>query len=171
MEIRIAGVVNDSIVDGLGCRYTVFTQGCPHHCPGCHNPQSHDFAGGHLQDTDVLVKKIAANPLLSGVTLSGGEPFCQPEACLDIAKKVHTLGMNVWCYTGYTLEALQKEGDPARLALLAEVDVLVDGPFLQAEKSLELKYCGSKNQRLIDVKKTLAEGKIALWEAPNWDDL
>lgn len=171
MEIRIAGVVNDSIVDGLGCRYTVFTQGCPHHCPGCHNPQSHDFAGGHLQDTDVLVKKIAANPLLSGATLSGGEPFCQPEACLDIAKKVHALGMNVWCYTGYTLEALQKEGDSARLALLAEVDVLVDGPFLQAEKSLELKYCGSKNQRLIDVKKTLAEGKIALWEAPNWDDL
>ena len=104
MNIRIAGTVGDSIVDGPGLRLTVFTQGCPHCCPGCHNPETHDPAGGHDADTGEILAALARNPLASGVTLSGGEPFCQPAACLDIARGAHALGKNVWTYTGYTLE-------------------------------------------------------------------
>ena len=171
MEIRIAGTVNDSIVDGPGYRYTVFTQGCPHHCPGCHNPESHDFAGGRVVDTEVILKQVRENPILDGMTLSGGEPFCQAESCLELAKAAHALHLNVWCYTGYTYDALLKEADPARLALLGEVDVLVDGPFILAQRSLELKFCGSRNQRLIDLKKTREAGQVVLWQAPTWDVL
>ena len=168
MEIRIFGTVEDSIVDGPGLRYSVFVQGCPHHCPGCHNPESHDFSGGRLADTDLLIHPMDKNPLLDGLTLSGGEPMCQPEACLALAKAAHKRRMNVWCYTGYTWEALHQESDPARMALLQEIDVLVDGPFLLAQRSLELKYCGSRNQRLIDMKKSLAAGEVVRWEAPKW---
>ena len=168
MEIRIFGLADDSIVDGPGVRYTVFVQGCPHHCPGCHNPASHDFSGGTLLDTDGIIRKISENPLLDGVTLSGGEPMCQPEACRIIADAAHARHMNVWCYTGYTLENLLKENDPARMALLHSIDVLVDGRFVLEKKSLALLYCGSSNQRLIDVPKTLQTGEIARWTPPAW---
>ena len=168
MEIRIFGTVEDSIVDGPGLRYSVFVQGCPHHCPGCHNPESHDFTGGKIADTADLIRPMQMNPLLDGLTLSGGEPMCQPEGCRILAKAAHAARMNVWCYTGYTWEALQQEQDPARMALLREIDVLVDGPFIQAQRSLELKYCGSRNQRLIDVRKTLDAGEIVLWQPPQW---
>ena len=171
MDIRIYGTVDDSIVDGYGCRYAIFTQGCPHRCPGCHNPESHDFAGGRVVDTQVIIDQFSQNPLLDGVTLSGGDPLCQPEACLLLAQAAHQKRLTVWAYTGYTWEALVKENDPARMALLREVDVLVDGPFILAERSLALQFCGSRNQRLIDVKKSLAAGKIVLWSAPSWDDL
>lgn len=168
MDIRIAGTVDDSIVDGPGFRYTVFTQGCSHHCPGCHNPETHDFAGGRTVDTDAIVAQMRANPLLDGLTLSGGDPMEQPAPCAELARQAHALGLNVWCYTGYTLEQLLQEAAPDRMALLRETDVLVDGPFLLAQRSLELKYCGSRNQRLIDVKKTLAAGISTLWEPPVW---
>ena len=171
MNIRIAGTVNDSIVDGPGYRYTIFTQGCPHHCPGCHNPQSHDFEGGRVVDTETILRQVRENPLLDGITLSGGEPFCQPEACRALAEAAHDLGMSVWCYTGYTWEKLMQEADPARLALLDAVDVLVDGPFILAQKSLELKFCGSRNQRLIDVRKTRQAGQVTLWQPDSWDVL
>ena len=171
MNIRIAGTVNDSIVDGPGYRYTIFTQGCPHHCPGCHNPQSHDFEGGRVVDTETILRQVRENPLLDGITLSGGEPFCQPEACRALAEAAHGLGMSVWCYTGYTWEKLMQEADPARLALLEAVDVLVDGPFILAQKSLELKFCGSRNQRLIDVRKTRQAGQVTLWQPDSWDVL
>ena len=171
MNIRIAGTVNDSIVDGPGYRYTIFAQGCPHHCPGCHNPQSHDFEGGRTVDTETILRQVRENPLLDGITLSGGEPFCQPEACRALAEAAHDLGMSVWCYTGYTWEKLMQEADPARLALLEAVDVLVDGPFILAQKSLELKFCGSRNQRLIDVKKTRQAGQVTLWQPDSWDVL
>ena len=171
MNIRIAGTVNDSIVDGPGYRYTIFTQGCPHHCPGCHNPQSHDFEGGRVVDTETILRQVRENPLLDGITLSGGEPFCQPEACRALAEAAHDLGMSVWCYTGYTWEKLMQEADPARLALLEAVDVLVDGPFILAQKSLELKFCGSRNQRLIDVRKTRQAGQVTLWQPDSWDVL
>lgn len=164
MNIRIAGTVNDSIVDGQGLRYTVFTQGCPHKCPGCHNEESHCFDGGRLVDTQDIIDQIKKNPLLDGVTLSGGEPFCQPEACLEIAQAVHGMGLNVWAYSGYTYEQL-KEKAPE---LLNEVDVLVDGPFILAQRSLELKFKGSRNQRLIDIKRSLKEEKVVLWEPPVW---
>ena len=106
MDIRIAGTVDDSIVDGPGFRYTVFTQGCSHHCPGCHNPETHDFAGGRTVDTDAIVAQMRANPLLDGLTLSGGDPMEQPAPCAELARQAHALGLNVWCYTGYTLEQL-----------------------------------------------------------------
>ena len=106
MDIRIFGTVEDSIVDGPGLRYSVFVQGCPHHCPGCHNPESHDFTGGRIADTAELVKPLQRNPLLDGLTLSGGEPMCQPEACRILADAAHAARMNVWCYTGYTWETL-----------------------------------------------------------------
>ena len=168
MEIRIAGTVDDSIVDGPGIRYTVFTQGCPHHCPGCHNPKTHAQDGGYTVDTEKIVAQLRANPLLDGLTLSGGEPFEQPAACTELARQAHALGLNVWCYTGYTCEVLLTAKKPAWEALLQQVDVLVDGPFLLGERSLELQYCGSKNQRLLDMPRTLETGVPVLWAAPTW---
>lgn len=164
MRISLSGVTGDSIVDGPGLRLTIFTQGCLHHCPGCHNPQTHDPEGGSWADTEDILAAAAENPLLDGITLSGGDPFLQPVPCLALAEGAHKIGLNVWTYTGYTWEALLEENDAEKLALLKETDVLVDGPFLLAERSLELQFCGSRNQRLIDVKKSLAAGEVVLWE-------
>ena len=168
MRISLSGVTGDSIVDGPGLRLTIFTQGCLHHCPGCHNPQTHDPEGGSWADTEDILAAAAENPLLDGITLSGGDPFMQPVPCLALAEGAHKIGLNVWTYTGYTWEALLEENDAEKLALLKETDVLVDGPFLLAERSLELRFCGSRNQRLIDVKKTLSSGVPTLWEPPVW---
>lgn len=152
MKIRIAGVVNDSIVDGPGLRYTIFVQGCSHNCPGCQNPQTHDPNTGKETDTETIIAEIKKNPLLSGITLSGGEPMEQPEACLALAKAAHALGLSVWCYTGYTIEELESMNHPNQITLLKEVDTLVDGPFILAEKSLNLEFRGSRNQRIIHMK-------------------
>ena len=168
MRISLSGVTGDSIVDVPGLRLTIFTQGCLHHCPGCHNPQTHDPEGGSWADTEDILAAAAENPLLDGITLSGGDPFLQPVPCLALAEGAHKIGLNVWTYTGYTWEALLEENDAEKLALLKETDVLVDGPFLLAERSLELRFCGSRNQRLIDVKKSLAEDKVVLWEEPSY---
>ena len=168
MRISLSGVTGDSIVDGPGLRLTIFTQGCLHHCPGCHNPQTHDPEGGSWADTEDILAAAAENPLLDGITLSGGDPFLQPVPCLALAEGAHKIGLNVWTYTGYTWEALLEENDAEKLALLKETDVLVDGPFLLAERSLELRFCGSRNQRLINVKKSLAEDKVVLWEEPSY---
>lgn len=161
MKIRLAGIVNDSIVDGPGLRMTIFTQGCPHHCPGCHNPQSHDFKGGEDRDTDDILKMVSENPLLDGITLSGGEPFAQPEACLELAKGAHKMGLNVWSYSGYTFEQLLERSDACR-ELLRNIDVLVDGPFKIELRTLEALFRGSSNQRILDVPLSLKEGK-AVW--------
>ena len=168
MRISLSGVTGDSIVDGPGLRLTIFTQGCLHHCPGCHNPQTHDPEGGSWADTEDILAAAAENPLLDGITLSGGDPFLQPVPCLALAEGAHKIGLNVWTYTGYTWEALWEENAPEKIALLKETDVLVDGPFLLAERSLELRFCGSRNPRLIDVKKSLAEDKVVLWEEPSY---
>lgn len=168
MELQIFGTVEDSIVDGPGLRYSVFVQGCPHHCEGCHNPESHDFSGGRKVDTAQIIAEMARNPLLDGLTLSGGEPMCQPEACTVLAEAALKAGLNVWCYTGFTWEYLIVDRDPARMALLNAVSVLVDGPFILEQRSLELKYCGSRNQRLIDVAKSMQEGRVILWTPPRW---
>lgn len=159
MKMRIAGLVNDSIVDGPGFRYTVFAQGCPHGCPGCHNPQTHDFASGTEADTDAIIAEFKRNPLLDGVTLSGGEPFCQSEACLEIAMAAHAARMNVWCYSGYTYEEIL-QGKAEWRALLQEIDILVDGRFELEQRTLEARFRGSRNQRLIDVAESLKQGKI-----------
>ena len=158
MNIRVAGIANDSIVDGPGLRLTVFTQGCPHRCPGCHNPQTHDFAGGSDWETDEIIGKIKKNALLDGVTLSGGEPFCQPEACAEIAHAARGMGLNVWSYSGYTFEEIIGNGTEAQIALLRELDVLVDGRFELEKRSLECRFRGSSNQRLIDVPASLKSG-------------
>ena len=166
MQMRIAGTINDSIVDGPGFRFTVFTQGCPHHCPGCHNPKTHDFEGGKLADTQEIIEKFRKNELLDGITLSGGEPLCQSEACQVLARAAHESGLNVWCYTGYTFEELMEgfEAHPDWAALLQEVDVLVDGRFILAQRTLEARFRGSKNQRLIDVPASLAQGRAVVME-------
>ncbi len=163
MKIRIAGIVNDSIVDGPGFRFAVFTQGCPHRCPGCHNPQTHDFAGGRDADTGEILAQIRRNPLLDGLTLTGGEPFCQSAACLELAKGAHAAGLNVWSYSGYSFEELLRGDDDWR-ALLENIDVLVDGRFLIERRTLECRFRGSDNQRLIDVPKSLAAGRAIEWK-------
>ncbi len=164
MRFRLAGVVNDSIVDGPGLRLAVFAQGCPHHCPECHNPQSHDFEGGEWGDTAEILRIAEDNCLLDGITLTGGEPFCQPEACAELARGAHELGLNVWVYTGYLFENLLN-GTDAQRELLKNADVLVDGPFLIAQKSMDVRFRGSKNQRLIDVQKSLNAGHAVELEA------
>ena len=154
MNMRIAGIVNDSIVDGPGLRLAIFAQGCPHHCPGCHNPESHDFAGGSDMDTEKIIARMDANPLLDGITLTGGEPFEQPDACRILADAAHARGLNVWAYSGYTFEQLCAV--PEKRRLLEACDVLVDGPFLLEERSLDLRFRGSKNQRVLKVSEMLA---------------
>ena len=168
MEIRLAGIVPESIVDGPGYRFSVFVQGCPHGCPGCHNPGTHDVNGGYLSDTQEIIAQMGKNPFVRGVTLSGGEPMLQSAALLEVAKAAKEKGMSVWCYTGFTLEALLKENRPDRMALLEVVDVLVDGPYLAHERSIDLLYCGSKNQRLIDMNKTRRTGETTLFEPEIW---
>ena len=168
MEVRLAGIVPESIVDGPGYRLAVFAQGCPHGCPECHNSQTHDPQGGALRDTSEVIAMLGVNPLVRGVTLTGGEPMMQPEPMAEIARAARQRGMSVWCYTGFTLEALQAEGRADRMRLLEQVDVLVDGPYLARERSLELLYCGSRNQRLIDMPRTLAEGTLRLYEPEAW---
>ena len=165
--MRIANTVSDSIVDGPGLRFTVFTQGCPHHCPGCHNPETHDPAGGREVSVEELAEEMGKNPLTDGLTLSGGDPFCQAAECAALARLAHEKGLNVWTYTGYTYERLLEGDLPGALELLEQTDVLVDGPFLLAEKSYEALFRGSANQRLIDVKQSKAAGHVVLWTRPD----
>ena len=162
--MRIANTIQDSIVDGPGLRFTVFTQGCPHRCPGCHNPETHDPAGGREVTVEELAARMASNPSTGGLTLSGGDPFLQAAECAELARLAHGQGRDVWTYTGYTYEQLLAEGDPARLALLEETDVLVDGPFVEGLKSYAALFRGSTNQRLIDLNRTRARGEVVLWE-------
>ena len=166
MKIRLAksDLERGSIVDGLGIRAVLWTQGCPHNCPGCHNPETHSYDNGILIDTEEIKKQLESLDIEEGLTLSGGDPLEQVEACLDIATHAKKLGLNIWCWTGYTYEELIKKSDknPIILEFLKVIDILVDGKFILKEKSLETKFRGSKNQRLIDVKKTLKNKKIVL---------
>ncbi len=161
-KLRIAGTVNDSIVDGPGIRFAIFTQGCPHHCEGCHNPHTHDFEAGELVTLESLLDKIKSNPLLDGVTYSGGEPFCQAEQLYALGNEVKKLDMNIVTYTGYTYEYLTEHATPQNYysELLSVTDYLVDGPFELDKRDILLKFKGSSNQRIINVKKSLAEKKV-----------
>ncbi len=159
MKIRLASnLQSDSIVDGEGIRTIIWTQGCPHHCPGCHNPETHSFDGGKLVEVEEIKKEISGLLGQDGITISGGEPFSQIEPCLEIAKFAKSLNLNVWCYTGYTFEELLKM--PKAIEFLKYVDVLIDGKFMMSEKSLSLKFRGSRNQRIINVKRSLREKKV-----------
>ena len=160
MNLRIAGVIDESIVDGPGIRFVIFTQGCPHHCPGCHNPHTHDFEGGEEVKISKLLADVQANPLIQGVTLSGGEPFCQPAALAELVRVLRLGGKHIMAYSGYTWEQLLVMKDPDVRALLEQCDVLVDGPFLMEQKDLTLRFRGSRNQRLIDVKQSLESGTV-----------
>ncbi|MFA5407550.1 MAG: anaerobic ribonucleoside-triphosphate reductase activating protein [Bacilli bacterium] len=165
MKIRLASQIQyDSIVDGEGIRTVIWTQGCPHHCLGCHNPATHDFNGGFLTDTDNIKKEISSYKNQDGITLSGGDPFSQPEACYDIAAHAKSIGLNVWCYTGYTYEVLlsMAKKDPIYMDLLKQIDVLVDGPFILNLRNLSLKFRGSTNQRIIDVQESINQSKVVL---------
>ena len=160
--MRIYGLVQDSIVDGPGFRFVCFVQGCTHHCPGCHNPDSHDSGGGTEMSAEDVGAELLKNPLTDGLTLSGGEPFQQAEDCLTLARLAHSHGLNVWSYTGYTYEFLRCQGTSAQQALLDEIDVLVDGPFLLERRTLSLPWRGSDNQRVIDLAATRSAGTVVL---------
>jgi len=153
-QLRISGIIDESIVDGPGFRYVVFTQGCPHDCPGCHNPQTHDFTGGTLIDPLSLLPEIDANPLLSGVTFSGGEPFVQPEALLPLAREIKKRGLHLLIFSGYTYEQLTglARTNQAIRELLQLCDTLIDGPYIEEERDLTLQFRGSANQRILQLR-------------------
>ncbi|MDR1899016.1 MAG: radical SAM protein [Treponema sp.] len=160
--ISIGGIEPESIVDGPGFRYAVFVQGCFFRCPGCHNPRLQPLAGGRPVPVGELVAAIKANPLLAGLTLSGGDPFTQPIPCAALAEAVKALGLSVMIYTGYLWEDLLAANNPEWLRLIKAADILVDGPFIQAQKDIGLRFRGSANQRLINVPRSLEEGKVVL---------
>ena len=158
--LRVAGTIPESIVDGPGIRYVLFTQGCPHRCPGCHNPQTHDFSGGREMTVEALLADITARPYVKAVTCSGGEPFAQPEPLAELAAGLKVRGFHLMSYSGYTFEELLAL--PGARPLLEQLDLLVDGPFVEARKDIGLRFRGSANQRVLDVPASLAAG------APLW---
>ena len=163
MEIRLAADLQpDSIVDGEGIRTVVWTQGCPHNCKGCHNPGTNDFNGGFLVDVDEVIEELRSIEGQDGITLSGGDPMCQSDACIEICKAAKEMGLNIWCYTGFTYENVIN--NPKQRKLLDYIDILVDGKFVLEEKSLDIYFRGSRNQRIIDVKKSLEEESVVLVE-------
>ena len=164
--LRLSGIVRESIVDGNGLRFVVFCQGCPHRCPGCHNPQTYDFSGGREVPLDRILTEIRKNPLLRGVTFSGGEPFCQAAAFAELGRQIKALPglLDVTVYSGYTYEqlAVKALSDPETAALLEVSDFLIDGPYLEDQRDLSLLFRGSRNQRYIDLKRTLRRGTPVL---------
>jgi len=154
-------ILHDSITDGPGLRRVIWFQGCERNCPGCHNPKTQDPTGGFLSDTDVIINELINRKMLSGVTISGGEPFNQKEALLAIVKELKRVGISIWIYTGYNYEELMN--DKTAQSILSNIDVLVDGPFILGLRDLRLRFRGSSNQRLIDVQASrLSEKEIIL---------
>ncbi len=164
--LRLAGIVRESIVDGPGIRFTVFCQGCPHGCQGCHNPETHDFSGGKEVSLEKILQEIDKDPLLAGVTFSGGEPFCQAEGFARLAELVKERGLSVTVFSGYTYEALTEAAEKDREVrrLLELTDILIDGPYVEEERDLTLQFRGSGNQRIIDMEQTRKTGTVSLWK-------
>ena len=167
LELELAGIAGDSIVDGPGIRTTLFAQGCPHHCPGCHNPETWAFGCGTPMAAEDILSVVKSNPLCRGVTFSGGEPFAQAGDFAELAKLLKEAGYEVASYSGYTFEQLLG-GTEAQRELLGTIDVLIDGPFIMAQRSLEVPFRGSKNQRIIDVQKSLTAGKPVCITTGRW---
>ena len=165
--LDLSGIVQDSIVDGPGIRTTIFSQGCPHHCEGCHNPETWDFGCGTPMEEETIVEIVRSNPLCRGVTFSGGEPFAQSEGFAKLARLLKERGYEVASYSGYTFEELL-EGSEDQKQLLQSIDILIDGPFRMEECSLELVFRGSRNQRILDIPKSLAAGKAVETTAKRW---
>jgi anaerobic ribonucleoside-triphosphate reductase activating protein len=170
MRLRLAGIVKESVVAGPGIRMVVFVQGCPHHCPGCHNPDSHDPAGGYESCTEEIIAGFPDGKVVSGITLSGGEPFAQAKALVIVATEAKNRGLSVVAYTGYRFEKLLEMGErePEVLKLLRLTDILVDGLYEQDRRDIGLAFRGSGNQRLIDVPLSLNQGKAVEWSDPAW---
>jgi len=164
--IKIAGIIEESIVDGPGIIFVIFTQGCPHHCKGCHNPQTHDFNFGEEISISTILKMIEANPLLKGITLSGGEPFMQAKNLSILLDKIKSKDLDVITYSGFTYEEILQKADNINYYkdLLERTDILIDGKFEEDKKSEELMYRGSSNQRAINVKLSIDKGKIVEYE-------
>ena len=181
--LKLAGIMGESIVDGPGIRFAVFCQGCPHHCEGCHNPETHSFEGGTPVRVDRLLEQIDKDPILKGVTFSGGEPMCQAPAFAELAKGVKERGLDVVIFTGYRYEDLISLGSGANRSgvtddklkmldadavkeLLELADILIDGPFILKERDLSLSFRGSRNQRVIDLNKTREAGEVVIIPDP-----
>ena len=164
MELRLAsGLTYDSIVDGPGLRMVIWAQGCIHNCYECHNPQTHKLDGGIIVNTDYIINEMKKLKLHKGITLSGGEPFLQAKGLSIIAQEAQTNNLDVWCYTGFLFEELMSESNPnymENMKLLKYIDVIVDGPFIEEQRNLMLKFKGSENQRTIDVQKSLEAGYV-----------
>ena len=165
--LELSGIAGDSIVDGPGIRTTVFAQGCPHHCEGCHNPETWAFGSGTKVPVEEILETVMSNPLCKGVTFSGGEPFAQPEGFAKLARLLKARGYEVASSPGYTFEQLL-QGTKAQKELLETVDVLIDGPFLLRQRSLELSFRGSRNQRILNVAESLAKGEAVQITAGRW---
>ena len=165
--LDLSGIVSDSIVDGPGIRTTIFCQGCPHRCEGCHNPETWEFGCGTPMEEEQILSIVRANPLCRGVTFSGGEPFAQAEGFAKLASLLKKAGYEVASYTGYTFEQLL-HGTAAQRALLESIDILIDGPFILSQKSLEISFRGSRNQRILDVPKSLAAGQAVETKSGRW---
>ena len=167
-NIRIFGIVHDSIVDGPGLRLAIFFQGCRRGCEGCHNPDTWPLGGGHETTVEALFSETKKNPLLTGVTFSGGEPLLRAGALLPLAKGIKESGLDLAIYTGWTFEDILDDGDEDVLSLLGYASVLVDGAFKAEEKSMLLFFRGSRNQRILDLGKSLAAGKAIPTDDPGW---
>ena len=162
MKLRMASpITRDSIVDGPGLRAVIWTQGCPHHCKGCHNPCTHDMLGGFEMEVNDIISSLDTLKLQRGITLSGGEPFMQPKPLAEIVRAARLRGFDIWSFTGFTFEQLTDRTNPAysaRMELLGLLDVLVDGRFIREKRDISLRFRGSSNQRIIDVRKSLKLG-------------
>ncbi|MBQ2820332.1 MAG: radical SAM protein [Thermoguttaceae bacterium] len=155
ITLRVAGIVGESVTDGPGIRFVLFVQGCPRRCPGCHNPQTQCLGGGTFMTAGEIMERIEKDPLISGITFSGGEPFLQAEKLVPIARECRRRGLNVMTYSGWTFEELLEKNDPAWNALIELSDIIVDGPYLQEFRSSLVKFRGSTNQRLVNVALSL----------------
>lgn len=164
-KIRLSGITKESVVDGLGFRYVVYAQGCPHRCKGCHNPSTHSFEGGQLVAVERILEDIKNHPMLDGITCSGGECFEKADQFAILAKEVKLIGKSVWAYTGYTYEELMEQKDQRQgwNDLIKHIDILVDGKYQEDKKDLSLSFRGSTNQRIIDMQKSLETGKLSLY--------
>lgn len=165
--IRLSGIAYESLVNGPGIRRVFFSQGCKHNCDGCFNPDTHDFNGGELRNMDELIEDVRANPMIKGITFSGGDPLEQADKFAYMAKKFKAMNLNIWCYTGYKYEeiVIKFNENKALKELVENIDVLIDGKFDKSKKEERLKYRGSSNQRVIDVKKSLDNNEVILKEA------
>jgi anaerobic ribonucleoside-triphosphate reductase activating protein len=157
--IRISGIIEESYTDGEGIRCTIFTQGCAHNCYKCQNPETHEFGIGPFLDNNKILDYLKSNPLLNGVTFSGGDPMYQASECKELAYRIkHETSLNIWCYTGFTFEEVLKS--ESMLEFLKYIDILVDGLYVDAERCLACRFKGSRNQRIIDVKESLKTGEV-----------